>query len=91
MTKITRGLVFKIAALLFVLFCIVNIVKLQFENNTIRDSLNDVSEQILDAENELEELSREVDQPFDSDYVEDVAREELNYRDPGEIVFYNDH
>ncbi len=91
MTRITRGLVFKIAALLFILFCFVNIVKLQFENNTLRDSLNDMSDNLIDAQNELEELTRVVDQPFDSDYVEDVAREELNYRDPGEIVFYNDH
>lgn len=91
MTKLTGGIVFKIAALLFICFCFLNIVKLQFENNELRGDINELSGQILDAENELEDLVRRVDQPFDSEYVEDVAREELDYRDPGEILFYNDN
>ncbi len=91
MPKLTSGIVFKLAALLFICFCFLNIVKLQFENNELRGDINDISGRIINAENELEDLTRRVEQPFDSNYVEGVAREELDYRDPGEIVFYNDN
>jgi len=91
MNQVTKSFIVRLATLLFVSFCFLTIIRLQFENNEIKGNIDDVSAQCLEAENELEELRRLAEQPFDEAYIENVAREELDYRDPGEIVFYNDN
>lgn len=91
MNRVTRSFVVRIASLLFVSFCFLTIIKLQFDNNEVKGEIDDMNEQILQAENELEELRRLAEKPFDDAYVEGVARKELDFRDPGEIVFYNDN
>ena len=91
MNKITRSFIARIASLLFVSFCFLTIISLQFDNNDVKADISRMNEQILEAEDELEELKRLAEKPFDDAYVEEVARNELDYRDPGEIVFYNDN
>lgn len=91
MNQVARSFVVRIASLLFVSFCFLTIIRLQFKNNEIKAEINDMKEQIIAAENEREESSRLAEMPVDDAYVENVAREELDFRDPGEIVFYNDN
>lgn len=91
MNKITRSFIVRVASLLFVAFCFFTIIRLQFENNDVKADIADMNAQILEAEDELEELKRLAEKPFDDAYVEEVARDKLDYRDPGEIVFYNDN
>ncbi len=91
MNRVTRSFIVRVASLLFVSFCFLTIIRLQFENNDVKNDIDDMNAQILEAENELEELRRLAEQPFDDAYVEEVARKDLDYRDPGEIVFYNDN
>ena len=91
MNKITRSFIVRIASLLFVSFCFVTIIRLQFDNNDVKADLARMNEQIIEAEDELEELKRLAEKPFNDEYVEEVARNELDLRDPGEIVFYNDN
>ena len=91
MNQVARSFVVRIASLLFVSFCFLTIIRLQFKNNEIKAEINDMKEQIIAAENEREESSRLAEMPVDDAYVENVARKELGYRYPGELVFYNDN
>ena len=91
MNKITRSFIVRIALLLFVSFCFLTIIRLQFKINDLKADKALMNEQILEAEDEREKMKRLAEKPFDDAYVEEVARNELDYRDPGEIVFYNDN
>ena len=48
----------------------------------LRQEIEQISEHI-------NELQAELDRPFDSDYVAEVAHEKLGLRFPQEIVFYS--
>lgn len=91
MNKVTRSFVVRCAALLFIVFCFFTIIRLQFKNNDVKGEINDVYAQIQKAEEELAELNRQAEEPFDDKYVEGIAREELDLRHPEEFVFYNDN
>lgn len=91
MNKITQSFIVRIALLLFVSFYFLTIIWRQFKINYFKAEIARMNEQILEAEDELEEMKRLAEKPFDDAYVEEVARNELDYRDPGEIVFYNDN
>ena len=91
MNKITRSFIVRIALLLFVSFCFLTIIRLQFDNNDVKADIARMNEQILEAEDEREEMKRLAEKPFDDAYVEEVARKECGYCDPEEYVFYNDN
>lgn len=88
--KITRSFIVRIALLLFVSFCFLTIIRLQFKNNDIKADIARKNEQIIEATDELEKQKRLDEKPFD-EYAEEIARNEYGYRYPGEIVFYNDN
>ena len=90
MNKITGSFIVRIAWLLFVSFCFLTIIRLQFDNNDVKADIARMNEQILEAEDEREEMKRLAEKPFD-EYVEEVARKEYGYCDPEEYVFYNDN
>ena len=90
MNQVARSFVVRIASLLFVSFCFLTIISLQFKNNEIKAEINDMKEQIIAAENEREESSRLAEMSVDDAYVENVAKEH-GYRYPSELVFYNDN
>ena len=90
MNKITGSFIVRIAWLLFVSFCFLTIIRLQFDNNDVKADIARMNEQILEAEDEREEMKRLAEKPFD-EYVEEVARKDCGYCDPEEIVFYNDN
>ena len=91
MNKVTRSFVVRCAALMFVAFCFFTIIRLQFKNNEVAGDINKLNEQIAEAEQKLDELKRQAEEPIDEDYIEDVARQELDLRHPDEFVFYNDN
>ena len=90
MNKITGSFIVRIALLLFVSFCFLTIIRLQFKINDLKADKARMNEQIIEAEDEREEMKRLAEKPFD-EYVEEVARKERGYCDPEEIVFYNDN
>ena len=91
MNKITGSFIVRIALLLFVSFCFLTIIRLQFYNNDVKADIARMNEQILEAEDEREKMKRLAEKPFDDAYVEKVARKEYGYCDPEEYVFYNDN
>ncbi len=80
----------KMAALIFVVFCLITIVKQQFDFNKLKDQQAQIEQQIISYTERIEELKQEIDRPYDEAYIKKYAREKLNYRMPEEILFYND-
>ena len=98
MRKFSESIVIKAVIVLFSVFCIVTIIKLQFENNEIQNEIGSYNEnsevsglkaELEQKEELVEELERELAEPVDEDYIVRVARENLGLRLPPEIIFYN--
>ncbi len=75
---------------MFIVFCTVTIVKMQFEFNNLKEDKAEVEEQIKAYELKIDELQARLEEEFDTDYIMRIAREKLNFRLPEEIIFYND-
>lgn len=80
----------KTAILVFVIFCSVTIIRMQFEFNELKENKEQVEEQIKNYQLKIDELQAQLDEQFNTDYIMRVARDKLNYRLPEEIIFYND-
>ncbi|MBE6671490.1 MAG: hypothetical protein E7593_04725 [Ruminococcaceae bacterium] len=80
----------KAAAVVFIVFCTVTIIKMQFEFNSLKESKSAVEEQIKVYELKIDELQARLEEDFDTEYIMRIAREKLNFRLPEEIIFYND-
>jgi len=74
----------------FVIFCSVTIIRMQFEFNELKEDKEQVEEQIKNYQLRIDELQAQLDEQFNTDYIMRVARDKLNYRLPDEIIFYND-
>lgn len=75
---------------MFIVFCTVTIIKMQFEFNSLKEDKAEVEEQIKAYELKIDELQARLEEEFDTDYIMRIAREKLNFRLPEEIIFYND-
>lgn len=75
---------------MFIVFCTVTIVKMQFEFNSLKEDKAEVEEQIKAYELKIDELQARLEEDFDTEYIMRIAREKLNFRLPEEIIFYND-
>ncbi len=75
---------------MFIVFCTVTIVKMQFEFNSLKEDKAEVEEQIKAYELKIDELEARLEEDFDTEYIMRIAREKLNFRLPEEIIFYND-
>lgn len=71
-------------------FCVITIVTLQMQYNTLQTQKQELTEELSVIANRIEELQNALNTPFDDDYIIKIAREKLNLRLPEEIVFYND-
>ena len=79
----------KIAIVLFMVFSIVMILKLQQEFSELEKKHADLKVQIDEYEERIAELQYELDRPFDNEYIVEIARKKLNYHLPDEIIFEN--
>ncbi len=75
---------------MFIVFCTVTIIKMQFEFNSLKEDKAEVEEQIKAYELKIDELEARLEEDFDTEYIMRIAREKLNFRLPEEIIFYND-
>ncbi len=80
----------KAATFVFIVFCTVTIIKMQFEFNNLKDDKAKVEEQIKNYELKIDELQARLEEDFDTEYIMRIAREKLNFRLPEEVIFYND-
>ena len=80
----------KIAMALFIVFAIVWIVQLQLQFNELRESKEEMQQQITDYKEQIAEIEYELNLPLDQSYIMRVARKKLNYHLSNEILFKND-
>jgi cell division protein FtsB len=80
----------KAAVLAFVSFCVVTIIKLQFDYNRLSQQRDELQAQVEEQEEYNEGLEERLNSQFDKDYIISIAREKLGYCLPDEIIFYND-
>lgn len=80
----------KLAILVVICFCAVNIIRLRTEYNDLKDTEAQLEQQKEDYLDEIDRLKNELERPMDDEYVMRIAREKLNYYLPDEIIFYND-
>ncbi|MBR5322048.1 MAG: septum formation initiator family protein [Clostridia bacterium] len=80
----------KAATFVFIVFCTVTIIKMQFEFNNLKDDKAKVEEQIKNYELKIDELQARLEEDFDTEYIMRIAREKLNFRLPEEVIFYNE-
>ncbi|MDD6800328.1 MAG: septum formation initiator family protein [Firmicutes bacterium] len=90
MKNMSMNFFVKAAILVLAAFCVVTIVRLQFEFNDLREQENELKAKIEASRDHIEEIQNDLDAPFDEEYIVRVAREKLNYYLPEEIIFYSD-
>ena len=80
----------KLAMIVFIVFALVSIIRMQFRLNALKDQEAALRAEQQEHNYKVEELQEKVDAEFDAEYIERVAREKLGLRMPGEIVYHND-
>jgi len=88
--KQKRNLLTKTAILVFSVFYFITIIKLQLENNSMKEKAELLETQINTYQSYITELQATLDAPMDENYVSEIARDKLGLRHPQEVVFYSD-
>jgi len=80
----------KTAIFTFIFFCIISIINLQFNLKELKNERISLEQRISDSNDIIEQLSDQLAQPYDDEYIKRIAKDKLNYRMPDEIIYYND-
>ena len=91
-TKKKRGsFLLRLAILFFAGYIAVSLVSQQIQINEKRRQLQEIEQQIVVQEIKNEEIKHALsdDDQVNEDYIEQMARENLDYAKPGECVFVN--
>lgn len=90
MRSIHMSIPVKFAIFLAFLFLMITYVSIEIKYNKLVEEKVQLAADIETVENSIEALENKLSQPFDNEYITDLAREKLNYCLPDEIIFYND-
>ena len=82
-----RGLLLRIAVILFLCFVCYTIVKLQIGISQMRSRLSEIEKENAAIEMEIEEKKITLEEGATRENVERIARETLNYVYPDEIIY----
>ena len=83
------NLIVRIAFALVFIFLFVSVINLQVEMDDLRKERDTRVEKIQHLQDSVDELELRIAEPIDDEYLERVARNELGYCKPNEIIFYN--
>lgn len=80
----------------FTVYClltvfVLSVVNLQFKIKDLKEEKSNLEIQIRSVRDNIDEINLRLSTPFSDEYIERVAKERLNYRNPNEIIFYNDY
>lgn len=89
MKKKSNKLFEKTAMLVFCVFCFISLVILQLEKNDLKNEAAELTKQITELEDYVNELQATLDEPFDEEYIEGIAKSKLGLRYPQEVIFYS--
>lgn len=86
---IRANLVVRIAFTLIFIFLFVSVINLQVEMNELRQLRDQRMETVAQLQDDVDELELRIAEPIDDEYIERVARDQLGFRMPNEIIFVN--
>ena len=88
--KSGNHLLVRIAIALFIVLCIAMIIELQMQMNKLNRQKEELEKELVISEEHVAELEYRLSLPYDNDYAAKVARKQLGYHFPDEILFTND-
>ena len=84
------SIIVKIAIAVLFAAIIITVFTLVMKYNNLMTKRDALKAQVEKEKIQLEKLQEEADRDFDEEYIKKIAREELGYRMPDEIIYYND-
>lgn len=81
--------VMKLAVIMFIAAGIISSARMLVKYNEYRDKIDELSADKVKYEESIERIRYELEQEFDDEYVEKIAKEKLNLCRPDEVVYYN--
>ena len=100
MARQRANIIVRLAVLCVAVFLVFSAVNMQFRLGELRESKAQLKTMLLIPEAEQGDIRTFIsryfiedampDEPVTDEYIRRIAREKLNYRDPDEILFYND-
>ena len=80
----------KLAFVAIILFLIISIVDKNLEINDLREKEEKINNQMQAYTLYGEKLNAQLEEEVSEETIKRVAREKLNLRDPGELIYSND-
>jgi len=76
--------------IVIIVVCIFTIVRLQIRFNELNESRKQLLREKEEYAEIIEQKSEELEKEYDDEYIIRIAREQLGYHLPDEIIYYND-
>ncbi len=86
---IRANFVVRIAFTLIFIFLFVSVINLQVEMNELRKLRDERVAKVAELQDDVDELELRIAEPINDAYIERIAREQLGFRKPHEIIFVN--
>ena len=80
----------KLIVVLFVIVCIIMIVRLRMEYNDLESRAAEAENMLMQYEDRIEQLEERLAHPYDEEYIARIAREQMNYYGQDDVIVYND-
>lgn len=84
--KVKKSALIRIALVAFTIYVVVMLINVQVEINNRKKDISDVNSQITQQQTDNDEM-RAAAENDDTDYIEQYARDKLDYAKPGEKIF----
>ena len=80
----------KIVFVVVILFLVVTIINTRIEINDLKNKEKKVREQMQAYTLQVERLSSQLEEEVSEETIKRIAREKLNLRDPGDLIYANE-
>ena len=87
--NIFHNMFVRVCILFVSVFFILSFVMIRLKQNDLAAEADQLRQEIEQYTEYINELEAEIERPFDSEYVAEIAHEKLGLRFPQEIVFYS--
>ena len=84
------GLFAKLAFLSVLIFLVISVVQMNIRIRDLREDEEALKQQLLEGQLNVEEMNGQLGRELDEELIKKIAREKLNLRDPGDIIFASD-
>lgn len=80
----------KLAFIVIILFLVISIVDKSIEINDLKEKEEKIKEQVQNYTLQVERLESQLQEEVSEETIRRIAREKLNLRDPGDLIYSND-